>query len=632
MKMNAEQQLIAAEVFRIAEELMDLSQEDEKGIYWITPAPDVHSKAGESIDLFNGSAGIIVFFLTLYRYRPDPRYLALCMKAAQRLLQHPDVVNPKYYTFYGGAAGILYLCALLFKVTGDDSYLKKAVALEKTYRKGFADRLSKNDLLSGRAGNLLAVCHLYASCPDPSLLETIHTLIQKLVQDACITPAGLKWDLHKNAYDSLAGFSHGAAGIAFALLQTGLYFKTPGLIYVAEQALLYEMNYFDADTGNWMDLRVGVDRMQELRKQYNRQLLQWTLAAFQPTMSGINSWAHGAAGCGIARLSAFEITGNPEYARLAQHAMEYSWLYFTRQQHIDYSLCSGYGGIAAFFQQAATVLQQPSWRDKANSMALAAITYYKENKNYNSKLQHVIPDPGLFSGLAGVGFWMLGCLQQHEPDAIIHPRLPGNGISLKDYSISAIRQSIFSKYFPETLQQITGEGAQIVDSLYQSSDDLLSFEKQLEVYISNSQGQSAAMLPFVFKREQQIAGLWKRYKGLLQFRQRVLIIKECITECKHWPDELWLKQALMTVPYIEIIEQPGEVQQVVYCTENGLTRIPVPRIAALLLQACRQPGPVAALIDAFQRLYFAGENREGVEKLLLQRVKELVMAGLLTKA
>src|SRR5688500_6787054 len=102
MNTHTEQTAIANEVFRIAEELMILAKQDEKGLYWITPAPDKYRKSGESIDLFNGSAGITLFFLSLYQYRPDQRYLDLCIGAADRLLQHTLVQQPAYYTFYGG--------------------------------------------------------------------------------------------------------------------------------------------------------------------------------------------------------------------------------------------------------------------------------------------------------------------------------------------------------------------------------------------------------------------------------------------------------------------------------------------------------------------------------------------------
>lgn len=629
--MSADQQIIAAEVFRIADELISLSHQDAKGTFWITPAPDAKRKEGESIDLFNGSAGIIIFFLSLYRYQPDPRYLTLCLSAADRLLQHEDVLTPKYYTFYGGAVGILFLCVQLYKATGDHTYIKTALRLEKSYRKEIHKSVS-NDLLSGRSGNLLAICHLYACCEDNELLDTIHTLIQQLIGNACIAPTGFKWDLYKNAFDSLTGFSHGASGIAFVLMEIGKYFNAPGLHYLAEQAFSYEMSYFDQEAGNWMDLRVGIDRMETIRQQFGEQLLQWPLAAFQPSMSGISSWAHGAAGCGISRLAAFKITGDMKYAEQAQDAMKYSWSYFVGQQHIDYSLCSGYGGIAAIFQQGAMILHEPSWHDKSCKIAIAAIEYYKKQQNYNSKLQQEIPDPGLFSGLAGVGYWMLGCLQSYQTDSILFPSLPDNTRKLNDYSVPAVKQTIFSKYFKDTFHQLSIHDNNAFEKVMTSSCDFHSVEKHLQEYMLQTEEGIRADFSVVFKREQQIAHLWLQFNSSLRFRQSILILKEFINECLHYSVQVWLQQTLVTVSHIDVItEQEGSEQYVIYCLDAGLQRVKISNVAALILLSCRTPMHVEALMHDWQIQYFTNQSKENVEKLMIERMKELVMAGFLTR-
>jgi len=629
--MSADQQIIAGEVFRIAEELISLAQQDASGSFWITPAPDAKRQEGESIDLFNGSAGIINFFLSLYQYHPDPRYLALSVSAADRLLQHQDVLTPKYYTFYGGAVGILYLCVQLYKVTGDNIYIKTAVRLEKAYRQDLFNSMS-NDLLSGRSGNLLAICHLYASCKNNELLETIHTLIRQLISNTCIAQTGFRWDLYKNSFDSLTGFSHGASGIAFVLMEVGKYFDAPGLHYLAEQALSYEMSYFDQETENWMDLRVGTDRMKTIHQQFDKQLLQWPLTAFQPSMSGISSWAHGAAGCGISRLSAFKNTGNSKYAEQAQDAMKYSWSYFTRQQHIDYSLCSGYGGIAVLFQQGAIILQEPSLHEKSCAIAIAAIEYYKIQHNYNSKLQQRITDPGLFSGLAGVGYWMLGCLKIHETDSILFPSMPDTTGQLNDYSIYAVKKTVFSKYFENTLQQITVQDYRSYEKIITLSDDFHSVERHLHEYILNAEEEPASALSIMFKREQQIAHLWLQFNGSLRFRQTSLILKEFIHESLRFTVSEWLQQTLVTVSHIDVIADGyGNDQYVIYCLETGLLQVKVSNIAALLLESCRRPVDVETLLYNWRSQYFVNEKKEKIEELIIARIKELVMAGFLTR-
>jgi hypothetical protein len=506
------------------------------------------------------------------------------------------------------------------------------LALAGSYSDGLNSTLS-NDLLSGRAGNLLGICHLYSCCEDPTLLDTIQCLIERIVSDACIAATGLKWDLYKNAYDSLTGFSHGASGIAFVLMELSRYFDALGLKYLAEQAFSYEMNYFDPENKNWMDLRVGVDRMNSIRQQFNKELLRWPLSAFQPSMSGISSWAHGAAGCGISRLSAFKITGEDKYASQALDAMEYSWSFFTQQKQIDYSLCSGYGGIAALFQLGASILQQPTLLDKSSAIALHAIDYYRKNDNYNSKLQHEIPDPGLFSGLAGVGYWLLGCLQDYESDTILLPGLPECTANLNNYSTTAIKRKIFTNYFKDSLSELAVRNPDAEAEMLNLSSDLSALENRLHEFVCNNGDDAGPSMKATFKSEQQLVHLWKAFNGSLRLRQNILILKEFIERCKHFQVHEWLKQTLVTVTHIEIIaEHDGEGQYVVYCSETGLKRIKVSVLAALILNTCRSPKLVENLVKEWQLLYFPGERKENIEGFITERIRELVVAGFLTAA
>src|SRR5262245_40132086 len=93
-----EHRRIETEVERIARELM---YECDKNV------------AIKSTDIFNGSAGILLFFLSLYKYNNNKRYLQTALAMANKLLQHAAINTARYYTFYGGCAGILYTCTQL---------------------------------------------------------------------------------------------------------------------------------------------------------------------------------------------------------------------------------------------------------------------------------------------------------------------------------------------------------------------------------------------------------------------------------------------------------------------------------------------------------------------------------------
>lgn len=563
--------IIEAEVERIAGELINQRKWDQ---------------AGESTDLFNGSAGMLLFFLSLYRYNQKQPYLQTALAIADRLLQHTAIPHQRFYTFYGGAAGMLYVCTQLYKSTGNTAYLNKALDLELSYRTGFRDRVTSCDLLSGQAGILLAVSHVYAHTKETSLLHTIDGILNRLVAGAHIAHTGFKWDTFKHSYDSLTGFSHGASGIAFALLQAGRYFGATGLQYLAEQAYQYEASYIDKQTGNYMDLRVGAERMRNIRESYEHDLHEWPLSAFRHTMSGISSWAHGAAGCAISRLFAYEATHEQVYVQQARQALAYSWQYYLQQQYIDYSLCSGYGGIAAAFKQAAKTLREPVWHTRALHIATAAIDYYNKHHTYNSKLQQNVVDHGLFSGLAGVGYWLLGCLQDFGADDILHPALvpahppcSDNNIISEKYTSETVSRTIYSKYHPETIQ------------------------------------------------------LWKQHTGFLQYQQRGLLTQALFEQYQQLTDEQWLALILKTATHIEVTGKANEQEHTLYyCHETGIEQISVTGFTALLLQQFKRPQPVGFVALAIQQQYFSDEDKAGVQQTTIKQVKELFKAGFLTPA
>jgi lantibiotic modifying enzyme len=569
MNKQPERLIVEKEVERIAAELMHRCE-----------------KGGESTDIFNGSGGILLFFLSLYKYNKKQCYLQTALAIANRLLQHADISSPRYYTFYGGAAGVLYICTQLYKSTGNTAYLDKVLELERSYRTGFRERVTPCDLLSGQAGILLAVSHVYAYTKEKSLLTTIDSVVGRLVSGAHIARKGLKWDTFKHSYDSLTGFSHGASGIAFALSQAGHYFGASGLQYLAEQAFQYEATYFDAHTGNYMDLRIGVERMQNIHREYNNVLYEWPLSAFQPTMSGISSWAHGAAGCALSRLFAFDATREQVYVEQAEKALACSWHYFLHQQYIDYSLCSGYGGIAAVFVQAAKTLDEPVWHTKALHIAAAAIDYYNKQGTYNSKVPQHITDHGLFSGIAGVGYWLLGCLQSFGADDVIHPGLvtayppcSDSNIISEKYTSDFVNRAIYNKYHPETVP------------------------------------------------------LWKQHTGYLQYRQRRLLTQAFLEQYRQLTDEQWLALIFKTANHIVVTDKHNEQGQVLYyCHEAGIGHIRLAGFAALLLYHFKKGQSVEAVAVAIQHQLFANESKASVQQAIIAQVKELVNAGFLILA
>src|SRR5262249_51943775 len=142
-------------------------------------------------------------------------------------------------------------------------------------------------------------------------------------------PVRWSWRLPDTPRDrALTGVSHGAAGIAAALLELARASGEVRYRDAATHAFAFEESLFDPVTKNWPDLR-GIPARGGSRGRV------FPCAAV---------WCHGAPGIALSRLRAYEITADPRRKAEAVTA-----LHTTREQtqralaagSMGFSLCHG---------------------------------------------------------------------------------------------------------------------------------------------------------------------------------------------------------------------------------------------------------------------------------------------------
>ena len=95
----------------------------------------------------------------------------------------------------------------------------------------------------------------------------------------------------------LAGFAHGAAGIAWALLELAAVTGEERFRVAARQAIDYERSLYSPEAENWPDLRQ----------------LEISGADTEPDSDRfMTAWCHGAVGIGLARLRALQHLNDPK--------------------------------------------------------------------------------------------------------------------------------------------------------------------------------------------------------------------------------------------------------------------------------------------------------------------------------
>ena len=570
-----DEQIIAAALQVLADRLLPTIQPE-------TMAADLPN--GTAIDLFNGKAGIMLFYLRLAAY--DPEYLSVCTSAADVLLYHPAILQQEFFTLYTGATSLVYLCIQLYEFTSDKRYLERGLTLVHHYQEGILQKVVQDDFISGHAGNLLVLTQLHAYTKDDALRMLIRQLADRLITHARIASQGLRWGHLKRSYDCLTGLSHGASGIAHALLQVATYFEDEGLHYLAMQAWTYEMKYYDPVLQNWLDLRLTSASLQE------EDIMGWEIAGFRRYISDVNAWAHGAAGIGLSRMYAWKTSGEVHFATTCEWALTRCMQDADSLTRGDFTLCSGYGGVGMFLLQAAAVLDRPVLRQTAKQIALAAISYYEVHGTYNSYIKDAEYDPGLFSSLAGVGYFFVSVLLPYKAHTVVAPLI---NMDVKDsplYEKGEVKRALFSRYYERSLQRYPGALV---------AGDISELEMLLREGMEDQD---------CFRYEKSLADTWKSHGGWLCYQQRNQLLKKWNAYLLQEDDTVLLQTVFITVPELTVCatkhgwhDEANTAQKhnalcyyVHVAHVQGVSTFPVNQFTAILLEAFDRELPLLQVI------------------------------------
>ena len=259
------------------------------------------------------------------------------------------------------------------------------------------------DLLSGDAGAIVAFLLFREMLDDTTLLDQAVLLGDELLQNADDSGTGYSWRSPSLHYrHNLTGFSHGTAGVGYALLE--LFQVTGDIKYrvAAERAFEYERSWFNAEKGNWPDFR-------EKGNQSKRHPLPLSYATF---------WCHGAPGIGLARLRAYEILNDATCRDEAHVALDTTYAILEMALHVgnvNFSLCHGLAGNAEILLYGRQILGQ-KWTDKSALAFEVAEAGIEISKRQGGAWPCGVPKgetQGLLLGLAGIGHFYL---RLHNPE------------------------------------------------------------------------------------------------------------------------------------------------------------------------------------------------------------------------
>jgi type 2 lantibiotic biosynthesis protein LanM len=390
---------------RIGAEIMDAAVPGPSGApYWLC----LHRMASlgklrveaVNVDLFEGRAGIALFLAALWKVTGDPAPRAMVEALFRPLEDEARLLLPAPARAGMLLNGITGLAGLLYGAPAAATLLGEPLAA-----RGVADAVlewmgpdrihleSAPDLFGGHAGSIVSLLHAARLPGMERALEYAAARGDHLL--ATRTGAGPRaWAGEDGTM--LTGLSHGAAGIALALLRLAAATGDARYRDAAAEAMAWENARFSAGAGNWPDLR-----------------------AVDGAPAFADAWCHGGPGIAASRLVALaqgvgddtprDVRAGVEVARRAELGA------------VDHVCCGGMGRALLLFE-AGRAQGDDALRDEGRGRAAEIVARADARGGYGlwRRYDGFLAFPGLFQGLSGIGHALLRmAAPEHVPSLLL---------------------------------------------------------------------------------------------------------------------------------------------------------------------------------------------------------------------
>ena len=336
-------------------------------------------------NLYGGLSGIGLFLAYLGKITEEDRLTLLARQTLTtvlgglRNLNDPAKIPIGAFTGLGGMIYFLTHCGVLWR---EQELLDKAQELATSLVEAIPHDKSF-DVMSGCAGLIAVLLNLNQVRSSSQLLDLAVQCGDHLLQNSTSTASGVGWITISGSSQPLTGFSHGAAGIAWALMKLASASREKRFHTAAVAALKYERSLFSSEHNNWPDLR---------------DFVQKTDGSPYAT-----AWCHGAAGIGLARIAMLEHYEDAEiHAELRAAIQAIS----ARRFGSNHCLCHGDLGNFETLLEAEKQLKEPGLTELVRNYPAAILASIREH-GWRCGVPLGVETPGLMMGTAGIGYGLL---------------------------------------------------------------------------------------------------------------------------------------------------------------------------------------------------------------------------------
>jgi len=331
-------------------------------------------------DLYAGTSGIALFLSRTASVTGERIFRLTADAALRQALEKLPVAG---CGLYSGGLGIHYVAAEMGREIDENAVIRQAAA----------DR-SELDVIGGSAGAIATLLYLRRRTQSARLLEAAIRHGDLLLAEASKEESGWSWRTVE-AVRNLTGFSHGAAGIGWALAELYEVTQEGRFRAAATEAFRYERSCWNPAERNWPDFRGAETEYPVL-------------------------WCHGAAGIGFSRLRAWQILGDRE--SLAEALSALATVREDMGSPANYSLCHGEMGNADLLIHASQVLSDEAWLTPAQAVAEGGFERFERRRvPWPCGLPGANETPDLMLGLAGIGHFYLRIADPPRTPTVLLP-------------------------------------------------------------------------------------------------------------------------------------------------------------------------------------------------------------------
>lgn len=382
---------------KIANQITNQAIWDKNRCNWLGIKDDISFISSLGPDLYYGTSGVSIFLAKMYENTKIKQFHKAATGAIYQALSTLRLIpKNKRLGLYTGFIGVYFATAFVGKILGDRHLIELASSL---VNECVSNKQLNNasDVISGKAGTIITLLTLRNIIGDNEnkIIKFATELGEELIKTAEHNK-GYSWSSTDiKTTHNLTGFSHGTAGIGYALLHLFKETDNNNFKQTAQLAFKYEEHYFDSNFGNWPDFRSS--SVNDIHSYYP------------------STWCHGAPGISISRILAYKITGELRYKNEAIAALKRTSNQVKKMLNSgmeNYSLCHGLGGNCDLLLYGKESLGKEfdAHIDEPDLVYQVGTTGIQKYSRGKLSWPCGIPNdetPSLMIGLAGIGYFYL---------------------------------------------------------------------------------------------------------------------------------------------------------------------------------------------------------------------------------